>query len=72
MPDALAAELVRALFATGSLCIPRGSRQKPLRILSNGFLTRWFHLTADLQIVDNQNVADDTAIIAGFRANIDP
>jgi porin len=37
----------------------------------NAALTPWFHLTADLQIVDNQNVADDTAIILGLRANVD-
>ena len=37
----------------------------------NAAITPWFHLTADLQIVDNQNVADDTAIILGLRANVD-
>ena len=37
----------------------------------NAALTPWFHLTADLQIVDNENVAYDTAIILGLRANVD-
>jgi len=36
----------------------------------NAAITPWFHLTGDLQIVDNQNVADDTAIILGLRANV--
>lgn len=36
----------------------------------NAAITPWFHLTADLQIVDNQNIANDTAIILGLRANI--
>jgi porin len=37
----------------------------------NAAITPWFHLTADLQIVDNENVADDTAIIIGLRAKMD-
>jgi len=36
----------------------------------NAAITPWFHLTADLQVIDNQNVADNTAIIPGLRANI--
>ena len=36
----------------------------------NATLTPWCHLTTDLQIIDNQNVADDTAIILGLRANV--
>lgn len=37
----------------------------------NAAITSWFHLTADLQVVDNQNVGDDTAIIFGLRGEID-
>jgi porin len=37
----------------------------------NAAITPWFHLTGDLQVIDNQNVADDTAVILGVRANID-
>jgi porin len=36
----------------------------------NAAIAPWFHLTADLQIIDNENVADDTAIIFGLRGNI--
>ena len=36
----------------------------------NAAITPWFHLTADLQVVDNENAADDTAIMPGLRANI--
>ena len=37
----------------------------------NAAITPWCHLTADLQVVENQNVADDTALILGLRAKID-
>jgi len=37
----------------------------------NAAVTPWFHLTADLQVVDNQNVGDDTAFILGLRGKID-
>jgi porin len=36
----------------------------------NAAITPWFHLTGDLQVVDNQNVGDDPAIILGLRAKI--
>jgi len=36
----------------------------------NAEVTPWFHLTADLQIVDSATVANDTAVIVGLRANI--
>jgi porin len=36
----------------------------------NATLTPWFHLTADFQIIDNENVANDTAIIFGLRGKI--
>ena len=37
----------------------------------NAAITPWFHLTGDLQIIDNENVGDDTAIILGLRAKMD-
>ena len=37
----------------------------------NAEITPWFHLTGDVQVVDNENEADDTAIILGLRANVD-
>jgi porin len=37
----------------------------------NAAITPWFHLTGDLQFVDNEDEADDTAIILGLRAKID-
>ncbi len=37
----------------------------------NAAITPWFHLTGDLQIVDNQNVADDTSVILGLRAKVE-
>jgi porin len=37
----------------------------------NAELTPWFHLTADLQVIDDENEADDTAIVLGFRGKID-
>jgi porin len=36
----------------------------------NAAITPWFHLTADLQIVDIENASQDTAVIPGLRANI--
>ena len=37
----------------------------------NAAITPWFHLTGDLQVVDNENAADKTATILGVRAKID-
>ena len=37
----------------------------------NAAVTPWFHLTADLQIVDNEVAAEDAAIVVGLRAQID-
>jgi porin len=37
----------------------------------NAAVTPWFHLTADLQVIDNQNVSDNTVIVLGLRAKID-
>lgn len=37
----------------------------------NAAIVPSFHLTADLQIIDNENVSDDTAIVLGLRGKID-
>ena len=37
----------------------------------NAAIRKWLNITADLQVVENQNVGDDTAIILGLRAKID-
>jgi porin len=37
----------------------------------NAEITRWFHLTFDLQLVNPAEVANDTAVIFGLRAKID-
>jgi len=37
----------------------------------NYAVTPWFRLTADLQVLQNQNGDDDTAYILGLRAKID-
>jgi porin len=37
----------------------------------NAAMTPWFHLTADLQFVDNAVETEDTAIILGLRGKID-
>ena len=37
----------------------------------NAEITPWFHLTADLQVIQNQNTDDDPGIILGLRAVID-
>jgi porin len=34
----------------------------------NVAITPWLHLTADLQVIDNENVGDDAAILFGLRA----
>lgn len=36
----------------------------------NAEINPWFHITADLQVIQNQNTNDNTAIIPGIRANI--
>ena len=40
-------------------------------IYYNAEITPWFHLTADLQVVQAALAANDTATVAGLRANID-
>jgi porin len=37
----------------------------------NTAFTPWFHVTTDLQVIDNQNQNQDTVIAVGLRANID-
>ncbi|PHS02186.1 MAG: hypothetical protein COA78_21805 [Blastopirellula sp.] len=37
----------------------------------NAEVTPWFHLTGDLQVIDNEQSANDTAIAIGLRAVID-
>ena len=37
----------------------------------NAAITPYFHLTADLQIIDNEDEAEETAIIFGLRGKID-
>lgn len=41
-----------------------------VELYSNYAVTPWFRLTADLQVVENQNVDDGTALILGLRAKI--
>jgi porin len=35
----------------------------------NAAITPWFHLTADLQVVEPADVNKDTALVLGLRAN---
>ncbi|QDT45688.1 Carbohydrate-selective porin, OprB family [Gimesia alba] len=36
----------------------------------NAALTPWFYLTADLQVLEDANAADDTSVLPGLRANL--
>jgi porin len=36
----------------------------------NAAVRPWFHLTGDLQVIDNENVGNDPAFVLGLRANI--
>ncbi|NQT11977.1 MAG: carbohydrate porin, partial [Planctomycetes bacterium] len=36
----------------------------------NAAVTPWFHLTADLQIVEPAAVANDTAVVVGIRGKM--
>ncbi len=36
----------------------------------NMALTPWFHVTADLQVLEDANAADDTSVLPGLRANL--
>ena len=42
-----------------------------IELYYNAEITPWFHLTGDLQVIDNQNVADDPAVVLGLRAKLD-
>ena len=42
-----------------------------LELYYNREITPWFHLTGDLQILENSNPAADTAIVLGMRAIMD-
>jgi porin len=42
-----------------------------MELYYNREITPWFHLTGDLQILENSNPADDTAFVLGMRAIID-
>jgi porin len=37
----------------------------------NAAVTPWFHLTADLQIIEPADTAIDTAVVIGLRGKID-
>jgi porin len=37
----------------------------------NAAIAPWFHLTTDFQVLDNENVSDDAAIVFGLRGKID-
>jgi porin len=37
----------------------------------NAAITPWFHLTADLQVVEPANTANDTAVVFGLRGKLD-
>lgn len=36
----------------------------------NAAMTPWFHLTADLQVLEDANLADKTTVMPGLRANL--
>lgn len=37
----------------------------------NREITPWFHLTGDMQVIQNSNAATDTSLVLGMRAIID-
>jgi porin len=37
----------------------------------NAEITPWFHLTADIQVVQSALAANNTATVVGLRANLD-
>ncbi len=63
--DGLSGDFKRLLTPVVALQDTQG-----IEMYYNAAITPWFHLTADLQVVDNQNVTDDAAVIPGLRANI--
>jgi porin len=40
-------------------------------IYYNAQITPWFHLTADLQVINPAQIANDTAVVLGLRAKMD-
>jgi hypothetical protein len=34
-------------------------------------ITPWFHLTGDMQVIQNSNAVTDTSLVLGMRAIID-
>jgi len=42
-----------------------------VEVYYNAEVTPWFHLTGDLQVIDNADEANDPAIIVGLRGKID-
>lgn len=37
----------------------------------NAAITRWFHVTTDLQVIQPADARNDTAVVLGLRAKID-
>lgn len=42
-----------------------------VELFYNATVRPWFHLTTDLQVIDNEQVADNTALVLGIRASMD-
>jgi hypothetical protein len=42
-----------------------------LEVYYNFAINKWFHLSADLQLVENEREADDIAVIPGVQVVID-
>jgi porin len=42
-----------------------------LELYYNREMTPWFHLTGDLQVLENSNPAADTSLVLGMRGIID-
>jgi len=55
-------ELVRPLFKLTKL--------QGAEFYYRAAITPWYHMTANLQVIDNADDAEDTAIILGLRSNI--
>ena len=44
--------------------------QHGVELYYNAEIAPWFHVTADLQVIDSANQADDTAVVIGLRTNV--
>ena len=44
--------------------------EQGVEVFYNYAVTPWFHVTADLQVIDPARGANDSAVVAGLRANI--